>query len=385
MKTLFRVFVLIYFLTYSYAATSREQTGAQFEIETLRSMQTIVDSFGLPSLSVAISVDEKMVFAEALGFADIEQKKLATSKTQYSVGSVAKAMTGIALARLINVEKVSLDTQVSDHVSLPPAFRNLNIRQLASHTAGIPHNTPERENYEFGDIKDHKSPLDVLDTFSEHSLLFTPGSSFKYSSNGYILLSALIESASNQSYVSYLNDAIWNQFGMLDTRLDTSLAGGANEAKYYAGRTPTGKFILANTHRDRSFLFGGGGFISTPTDLVKMSAALYRDGYLSEKTRDLMLTPVSLENGDSNPQNYALGWRIGQTPETNDDPDRSLVAHHGGVTDKAATAYLFVIPRQRAAIAFSTNTLPNEFWKIRPLVENILYDYLNIGVDAAGS
>jgi len=375
------VILIIVFMAITSCSTAtnkevRKKQDHNFRQSTLQTMQKLMDRYKLPSLSIAVSVDNLIIFSGAVGYANIELSKPADSETQYSVGSIAKPMTGIALARLVDAKKISLNTIVNELVPLQSSHRTITARQVASHTAGIPHETPEREKYEYDEVSDHISPTEVLDTFSGHALLFAPGTNFKYSSNGYILLSAVIETASKQNYVEYMKDSVWKQFQMNNTELDTSFAGQGKEATYYSGHDKEGNFILANTHRDRSFLFGGGGFISTPTDLVKFSRALYQPNYLSKKIVKELLTPVNLENGDRNPQNYGLGWRIGTAPRLANYNGEVIVAHHGGVTDEAATAYLYVIPEKKAAIAFATNTLPEKYWELRPIVEKILINYL---------
>ena len=368
-------------LTYISGATVTTAYGGSVDNKglhdsTLRTMETLAEEYNLPSLSMAISIDEQIQFAQAVGFADVNLKKVADSQTQYSVGSIAKPMTGIALAKLLDAGKLALDSSIERYIAdYPTQQENMTIKQLASHTAGIPHNTPERELREYTNVRDHNSPFEALDVFSAQPLLFTPGTGFKYSSNGYILLSAAIEKGANQDFVDYLRDNIWSEFGMSQTELDTSTAGALHEARYYSAKNDKGAFVPAIEKRDRSFLFGAGGFISTPTDLVKMSASLYREKYLSSQTLEAVLTPTKLANGDVNPQKYGLGWRVGEM-QLAGMKDTVQVAHHGGVTDGAATAYLFVVPACKAAIAFATNTLPKQFWKLRPIMINLLKEYI---------
>lgn len=346
-------------------------------------MQKLVDDYRLPSLSVAIGIDNKIVFADAIGFKNVTTKELATAETQYSVGSIAKPMTGLVLAKLVDNNKVVLENPVSYYLKDLPYSEPFTVKQLAAHTAGIAHNTPERETREFVDVRDHKSPFEAIDVFDKHGLLFKPGADFKYSSNGYILLSALIEKVSEKNYVDYMNNALWSKFNMHSTELDDSTAGQKHEATYYKAVDEQGNFIPATTKRDRSFLFGGGGFISTPSDLVRMAQSLYNENYLSTATQKNIFTPVKLNDGKINPQRYSLGWRIGKikapnSKENNEKEEKIwMTLHHGGVTDKASTAYLFVVPECKASIAFATNTLPNKFWQIRPEMAALLKKHID--------
>ena len=357
--------------------TVHKNFKSQKHESVLKEMLTLQEQYNLPSLSLAISLDNKIVFADAIGYADVERKKRATVNTQYSVGSLAKPMTGIALAKLVDLNKVSLNSPVSNYVKKPDYTNAFTVKELASHIAGVPHDTPERDIAEFVNFKDHKSPFDAFYVFDSHPLLFKPGTDFKYSSNGYVLLSAVIEQAANMNFVEFLQTSLWSEYGMEDTELDTSFAG-KEEATYYSEYNNEGKYVRSSANRDRSFLFGGGGFISTPIDLVKMSQATYSEKYLSAKARQAIYTPTRLNNGEVNSDKYSLGWRVGAIKLNKNEEQTWIVLHHGGVTDNASTAYLLVIPECKATIAFATNYVPEKFWRMRGKMAEILKSYVDV-------
>jgi serine beta-lactamase-like protein LACTB len=101
--------------------------------------------------------------------------------------------------------------------------------------------------------------------------------------------------------------SLWIALKMDNTELDTSFAGLKNEATYYAVYNGENKHIESIKQRDSSFLFGGGGFISTPSDLKRMAKATYGAKYLSDKARALLSTPVKMRNGKVNSDKYSLG------------------------------------------------------------------------------
>ncbi|WP_445363815.1 serine hydrolase domain-containing protein [Microbulbifer sp. ANSA003] len=333
--------------------------------------------YNLPSLSVAIGLDNRVAFAQAVGLADIEKGLEADTSTQYSVGSLAKPMTGLAVARLVTKGKLDLQYPVSKYVERPHYTRLFSVAELAAHTAGVPHDTPERDLAEFSNVKDHQHPLDAFYVFDKHPLLFEPGTEYRYSSNGYILLSAVVEQASKKGYVDYLSSEFWDYLGMKATELDTSFAGHENEAAYYSSTSKESVHVKSTTKRDRSFLFGGGGFISTPSDLVRMAQATYENGFLSTDALQALSVPLKLRNGEINKEKYSLGWRVGGINLGEQDKPW-LVLHHGGVTDDAATAYLLVVPECKASIAFATNYVPEKFWRMRGRMASILKEYLDV-------
>jgi CubicO group peptidase (beta-lactamase class C family) len=367
--------LFLFTCTIIYSATSI--SSESLYDSTVKEMQALQNEFTLPSLSIAISLNNEVAFAQAIGFSDIKTSRLATTKTQYSVGSLAKPMTGLALAKLVDLNKIDLLNPVSDYVDTLEYTDSFSVKELAAHTAGIPHNTPERAIAEFEKVKDHEKPEDAFYVFDSHPLLTSPGSEFHYSSNGYILLSAVIESAAEQRYLSFLNTFLWQPYGMKNTEHDTSFAGKDNEATYYQDYQDNQHYIESVKKRDRSFLFGGGGFISTPTDLVNMARATFDTSFITKETQQHLFAPVKLRNGEINEDNYSLGWRVGKLKLDGADENVFTVLHHGGVTDKASTAYLLVIPQCNAAISFATNYVPDQFWKMRGRMAKILVGYVN--------
>lgn len=315
------------------------QSSPQVMETALKEMKNLKGDYKLPSLSLAVGVGDEIVFAEAIGYRDVGTGKKASAATQYSVGSFAKPMTGIALAKLIDMGSINLEAPVSDYVGTPAYTNTFTVRELASHVAGIPHDTAEREVMEFVDVGDHKSPFEVFSIFSSHPLMFEPGTEFEYSSNGYILLSAVIESAAATNYVDFLSSTVWSAFGMTSTELDTSFAGKEHEATYYAEITVDNGHVQSESNRDRSFLFGGGGFISTPSDLVRMARATYHVDFLSAKSKQEMLTPTKLRNGETNPDRYSLGWRVGAIQLSDDEKQKWAVLHHGKAYEQAFRAF----------------------------------------------
>lgn len=356
---------------------SAEQCDSPLNQNTLTLMHTLKQDYNLPSFSLAISVDENIVFAEAIGHANIEANLKATHTTRYSVGSVAKAMTGIALARLLDEQKVQLDTPITRYLpNYPEHGQAITIRHLASHTSGTGRPWAVRNTLEFDQVSDHASPLPVIDKFSDDALEFPPGSDFAYTSAGYITLSGVMEAAAQRPYTELMS-TMFNDLGMKDSHHDTSRYRDARQATYYTFDTANQRYLTNTVRRDRSFLFGGGGFISTPSDLVRLSHSMFKQDYLSESAKRELLRAVPLYNGDINPQFYSLGWRVHRSTKLQYQGEPVLMMHHGGVTNDAATAFLMIFPELQAAIAYATNIEPEKHWQMRPHMATLLLSYIN--------
>lgn len=349
------------------------------EQKLIGTMEQIMTEYDLPSFSMAVGVKGQVVFAEAQGMADVQQQIPATVDTMYSVGSIAKSMTGVAMARLVDQGKLQPEKSAGYYLpDYTQAGANVTVAQLASHTAGITRPWDARHQKEFVDVKERSSPTEVLDILDGKALLFKPGAGFKYSSAGYVLLSGVLEKAAKMPFEKMMKQQVWMPLTMNNTHLDVKRAGvdpvtGQDiEARYYQGRDKQGHWQLEPLPRDRSFLFGGGGFISTTLDMVKLAQAVFDPSFLSKDSREKMTTPVKLANGEVNPQYYDWGWRMQALPDLEILGNPVELIHHGGVTDQAATAFMVLMPEYEAVLAFATNTNPEKGWKIRPQLINLL-------------
>ena len=320
--------------------------------------------FKLPSLVVAVNIQGETVFNQAVGLADIESGKAATVETPYSVGSIAKSMTSLAMARLIDQGRLSLHSPISDYGDYQQNWQSLTSYQLASHTAGIVHFNDARNEREFEQVRDHWRPSQAFDVFSKDQLKFSAGSSFSYSSSGYILLSDVIAQVAETPYLQLMRQEVFAPLNMHHTLFDSKAANAQTEASYYAPlKTKDGIHQRSTDKRDRSFLFGGGGYQSTAKDLVNMVWNMSQNNYLQEQTLAQLMTPVKLQNGETNGQNYGLGWRIHDMDVSQYIPgkEQQIIqgVHHGGTTSNAANAYVLTFPEHGVSISYTTNSIPS--------------------------
>ncbi len=323
-----------------------------------------------PSLSVAIGHRDKVLWAEAIGYADIAAQKVANENTIYRIGSISKSVTSVALATLLEQKKIQLDEPIG---RLLPNYKltnpNITPRQLASHTAGIRHYNfcfclPIHEGF---NNEPFNSVQEAVAVFSKDNLLFEPGNGFNYSTYGYTLLSAVMEAASQQPFPEYLQKEILDPLSMKHTLLGRATIPNKDIATFYT--------VKENQYKpafevDISNKWAGGGLLSTPTDLVKMGNALLDSTFLSAETKMALFTPQTLNNGAANPQNYGLGWRI-DVNEKNFSPRKVKIIHHGG-TIEGAIALLLLFPDYDFSIALMTNRSGRSSELFKPIYQMVI-------------
>lgn len=318
--------------------------------ETLRSS---ADKLAAPAISAALGMDNEVVWAQALGYADIETQELASVQTQFRIGSVSKSVTSVGAAKLVEGGQLSWDKSVQSYVPYWGADQpDMSLRQLASHTAGIRHYRPCFcfPAYESLRNKQFDSLQESVSIFAKDKLLFDPGDGFRYSTYGYTLLSAAIEEASGQPFLDYLRGNVFTPLQMDHTMGDLAKIDIPERATFYLVRN--GKYREAFPVNN-SYKWAGGGLLSTPSDLVRMANALLYDTYLSPASKEELWEPILLGNGEMNPQHYALGWRIGEVADLLPE-GKAKIIHHGGTITGSITL-LILFPEYNMSMAMMVN------------------------------
>lgn len=296
---------------------------------------------GFPGVSVAVGANGEVVWSEGFGYADLEQRVPVWPHSRFRIGSVSKPLTAAAIGLLHEQGRLDLDVPVQQYVpSFPEKKYPITIRQLAGHLAGIRHYKGE----EFLLNRRFDSVLAGLSIFADDPLLHPPGSKFAYSSYGWNLISAAIEGASGEAFLSFMHNHVFGPLGMTETTADWNENIIFRRVRFYERRSD-GKLTNA-AYVDNSSKWAGGGFLSTPEDLVRFALAHLGDRFLKAETVSLLFTSQKTDSGEET--GYGIGWRI-----TQDEKGRRVVSHGGGSV--GGTSVLLLYPDTGVAVAMTTN------------------------------
>jgi len=311
---------------------------------------------GIPGISAAVGIDGIVVWSEGFGYADLENRVPARATTLYRIGSVSKPVTATAVVQLALDGRLDLDAAVQRYVpTFPEKDYPITTRQLAGHLAGIRH---YRGNESVGEGQRHYDDVvEALGIFGEDPLLFAPGQRYSYSSYGWNLISAVVQGAAGEDFLSYMQERVFDPLGLNHTYADDPRLIIPERTRFYAysgGRTLNAPFV------DNSYKWAGGGFIASVEDLVRFGSAHLSPGFLPQAGLDLLFT--SQRNSAGEPTGYGIGWRVGTFgalfPE--DSPLRSgrlaelRVMHHGG-SSVGGRAFLLLVPEERVVVALLVN------------------------------
>ncbi|MFT5296026.1 MAG: serine beta-lactamase-like protein LACTB [Colwellia sp.] len=343
-----------------YLETYRNEGNSALELLTFHKKK-----INAPAISAAVSIDGQLVWAGVSGWSDIENKTSATINTQFRVGSTSKALTGTALARMVDEKLIELDKPISTYMNdIPNQWRNITARQLASHTSGLPHykhNTDYFGLYKTVTLSTRYETVESsLTIFDDSDLLFTPGSKFSYSTLGTVLLSAVMKNAANKPYLDIMQEEVFGPLNMNATMAEFEGENLKNLATFYWNDKGRSSQVRKWRNVDLSHRLAGGGFISTSSDLVTMGNAFLNNDFILPKTRKIFWTPQILPDGSETPDGYSLGWRFLKI-KINDELGDISVANHGGVS-RGAQSWLMVIPEHNMSIAVNINSNTDNFW-----------------------
>jgi len=267
-----------------------------------------------PGFAVLVIKDGKAVFKQGYGLADLQAKTLIASSTNFRLASVTKQFTAMAIMVLKHDGKLSYDDTIDRFFPEFPSYgRSITIRQLLTHTSGLPDYEDIYEQ-EFPSVPDNAIPQitddGVLKLLEEQTKgMFAPGTQWHYSNSGYAVLARIVETVSGMSFSDFLKREIFDPAGMQNS---IAFVKGRNDVPERAfGYRQQGHWIDSD-QSSTSAVLGDGGIYSNLEDLQKWDSALTNHVLLSAAEMNVGLTAVAILGGarrtDGTPVQYGFGW-----------------------------------------------------------------------------
>ena len=273
---------------------------------------------------VLVAENGRIVYEESFGFSDFANKNLNTKKSLFPIASITKTLTSTAILQMAQTGKLNITDPVVKYLDGFP-YPAITIRHLLSHTSGLP-----PYNAYFDSIrKQHPNKIFTNADFinglvaNKKPLIYQPGEKGNYDNINFIVLALIIEKVSETSYNNYIKKHILAPANMTSTayfpwelydqdknerlafphvypHLYSDSLAKANKVPYISGYWHTYHFN------------GFGDYVSTTHDLLKYDMAYYNGKLLNGEILNEAFTPVQLNNGKNNLENFGLGWLIKQ-------------------------------------------------------------------------
>ena len=365
-----------------------------------------VSSGRLPCLTTAILRRGQLAHFHMTGMADVERQTPVAADTIFRFYSMTKPLTSVAIMQLYEDGHFQLDDPISRFIpafanqrvyvsgsrgkyETVPAERDINFRDLLSHTSGLTYgfmeSHPVDAMYRAAKIDFQSSPktlAEMVDTLARLPLLCQPGSEWNYS-NSTDVLGQLVAVISGRPFDENLAEKVTGPLGMVDTSFVIPEAKLSRFSGLYA-RDADGKLILMDDARKsvfavrRGIVSGGGGLVSTMGDYLRFCRMMLNKGeldgarLLGRKTVELMTTNHlrgdMAEMGQprfSESPYYGIGFGLGFSVML--DPAKAHILGSSGeyAWGGAASTAFWIDPAEDMAVVMLTQLIPSSTYPIR--------------------
>lgn len=330
----------------STAGTAAPGKWAGAAEEARRIVRASLAEKNLPGLSVAAGAGGEILWAEGFGFADLETRAPVTPQHRFRIGTASTVLTAAAAGLLVEDGRLQLDEPIQTYVpEFPRKQWPVTLRHLMGHVSGLPDDGGDEAPL----LSRHCThSAEAVQFFAEGALRFEPGTRFRTSSYGWILVSAAVEEAAEEPFLAFAEKRVFAPLAMRDTVPDSAPGRAVSYFPRFAADPKYGPDPMSGV--DYSCYSGASVFLSTPSDLVRFGLAVNRGKLLRPDTVRLLQTSQRLASGEET--GYGLGWDL-ETVTLAGKPAR-VVGHNGTLLGGIA-ASLVTFPEHGLAVAVLAN------------------------------
>ena len=302
-------------------------------------------------LSIAVVDDQRVVWAQGYGFADVVNKVPASANTLYRAGSVSKLFTAALVLQGVEQGKWRLDEPVSKYLPnfhpVGPNAQDITLRQVMTHHAGLPRDRLQ------GMFTSQPQPFtQVVETLNSESLAYAPGQVFAYSNLGFSLLGTVVQADAGKPFEQTMQHSLLAPLGMDHSSFSASPVNSDGMAKAYRGNEEAPEPAL----RD----IPAGGLITSVNDMTRFIQMVFANGrsganqVLTPQTIAAMLRAQNTQSVLDMGFQVGLPWML-STLGSNSIQGAGPVAHHSGATIRHRSQ-LYLLPRHKLGIVVLANT-----------------------------
>ena len=297
---------------------------------------------GEPGAALLVKQAGRILRRKGYGTADLELGIPVEPDMSFRLGSITKQFTAVAILMLEERGKLSVKDPIEKYLpDFPTQGRTVTVENLLTHTSGIVDYTSLAEWMPLW--RKDMSVVEIIGLFKDKPFDFAPGEHWKYSNSGYILLGAIIEKASGETYPDFIQKNIFDPLGMTHSYYGSASRVLPRRIPGY-GRDRNGFTNAAYISMTQPF--AAGSLLSSVDDLALWNEALLSNALIKKESRERAWTPFKLNDGTNT--GYGYGWSISEYE------GHRLVEHGGGIMGFSTYGMLF--PDDRVLIVLLTNS-----------------------------
>jgi CubicO group peptidase (beta-lactamase class C family) len=287
---------------------------ARIEAAVDRIVRSAMAEHGTPGLMIGVVEGGKVVLTKGYGVRSLPSGPPPDADTVFAIGSISKALTAVGAMLLVDDGKIRLDDPIGKHLpGLPPSWHGITVRQLMTHTSGIPQ------------VKKAPTFAAALREAALEPPRFAPGTDQEYNNFNFAIIGKLIEAVSGAPYLDYMQRRVFAPLHMSSTGVRVPSHDRA--AGYSFG--PKGLRPGAPDFSPGDYGVPSGGLESTLNDLLKLEAALWEQKLMKVGTYRQMWAPT-VPPGRQHPWYFTPGWQRRVAAGT------EVIAKNGAVTGFAS-------------------------------------------------
>lgn len=315
-----------------------------------------------PGLSLYAMQRGEPIFMKGYGLANLETGTPVGPGSVFRIGSVGKHIVAAGIMKLAEQGKLSIDDPLARFVPDFPNAKNISLRQMMSHTAGLGNyndfpSLAELRRAARPDYSD-EAMLELLR--ARNPVIAAPGTRWAYSNTGYTLLGLIIGQVSGQPYGEFLKRVFFDPLGLKRTAVDEAAVVVPGRVSGYTPNDAAPSGFDNASYVSMSFPNAAGSIRSTPEEICRWHLALMNGQALSAASLEAMLTPARLRDGSlpmsaagpggapPRPIEYGLGLWL------RTDNGRRSFNHSGGM--QGFTSHIRSFPAERISLAYVANT-----------------------------
>ena len=345
------IFLLLIAISFTHCKNESKKTANYNYSQADNFIQKMIDSSGVIGLNYAVLIDGKLVHEKAFGLANFDLKVPMTTDKLFAVASMSKMFSSTALHKLLEKQNRSVEETVGAFLThrkdLPESWRKLTLKQLLSHTSGI----PDQIDYQIYLAPD--SDASVIEVMKDKPFTSKPGEIARYNATGFLLIRLIIEKLANQDFEPFMTEHYFDKLGLKEANYGGFKKVVLNRVKSYRNVNNQLELFPLNYAPP---MYAGAGLNINMKELIIWFQAVLNGKIVSKEKLNQIWTPVLLNNKKEG--YFGQGWvarRLGSYYR---------MVGHGGAGISSFAHYWNEKTNKNMTIIILTNGAKK--WTIRP-------------------
>lgn len=311
----------------------------------------MMDSLQIVGLNYAVLMDNKVVHQNSFGVSNAQLNVPLTLANSFPVASISKLFSATALYKLLVAKGRSVDETVAaflpERTDLPESWRKLTVKQLLSHTSGIP------DQIDYNIYLAPESEQEVIQALYDKPFSTPPGTESKYNATGFLLVRMLIEKLAQQNFEAYMQQTYFDALNLSSAKYGGFKKVIPNRVTCYHN---IGNGLEMFPLNYSAPMYAGAGLNITITDLITWFQLLLQEQIITKEQLETVWTPVQLANGTNG--HFGLGW------EAYNLADNYKMVGHGGAGISSFRHYYNTEAAKNVTVILLTNGARD--WSVSP-------------------